>query len=63
MSELLRSASHAQLAAYLEQHHELLAPLLPADTSCDDLFNEVGADGSHKETSLTRLRTLLWAGS
>ena len=46
MSELLRSASHAQLAAYLEQHHELLAPLLPADTSCDDLFNEVGADGS-----------------
>ena len=45
MSELLRSASHAQLAAYLEQHHELLAPLLPADTSCDDLFNEVGADG------------------
>lgn len=46
MSELLRSASHAQLAAYLEQHHELLAPLLPADTSCDDLFNEVGPDGS-----------------
>ena len=44
--ELSRKSSHAQLESYLQAKHELLAPLLPDDTSCDDLFNEVDGGGS-----------------
>ena len=47
--ELSRSSSRAQLAAYLEASHELLAGLLPADTSCNDLFSEVETGGSPGE--------------
>ena len=44
--ELSRKSSHAQLKSYQEARHELLAPLLPADTSCNDLFSEVDSGGS-----------------
>jgi len=40
-TQLARTSSHAQLAEYLRKEHELLAALLPDDTSCDDLFSEV----------------------
>ena len=39
--ELTRTSSKEQLAAYLQANHELLVALLPADTSCNDLFGEV----------------------
>eukprot|EP00966_Prymnesium_polylepis_P021646 497389-Prymnesium_polylepis.1 len=39
--QLARASSHAQLEAYLKKEHELLAALLPEDTTCDDLFSEV----------------------
>ena len=38
---LSRGSSSARLRSYLEANHELLAALLPPDTSCDDLFSEV----------------------
>lgn len=44
--ELSRKSTHAQLASYLQAKHELLAPLLPDDTSCHDLFEEVEIGGS-----------------
>ena len=40
-TQLARTSSHAQLEAYLKKEHELLAALLPDDTTCDDLFSEV----------------------
>ena len=36
-------STHEQLVAHLERFHVSLAPLLPSDVSCDDLFGEVDA--------------------
>ena len=42
--ELTRASNHEQLAAYLKGKHPALATLLPADTSCADIFGEADAD-------------------
>ena len=34
-------AEHAELLAYLKERHPQLAPLLPEDTECSNLFDQV----------------------
>ena len=46
---LHRRCPNAALASYLQTHHETLAELLPKDTTCNDLFNQVEGGGSIKE--------------
>lgn len=41
VSQLAPETTQEQLAAYLSEHHALLAPLLPDDTKTADLFGEV----------------------